>query len=368
MRIHSFRTLLLAISLISSQAFAQSGAAFERAAAIRFPKIEFAEAPLRESVDFLVRTSRDLTSDKLPINVVIKCAAEPTKTVTLKVTNMPAPEAIRYCADAAGLFVTWSGETAIISDQKTPTMPTVAFDGGGRMHQQRASKIIIPKVDFRASTTREVLEFVSRKTKELHPQQLSLNIALNSPAAPRPAPDPKQPEAIPGIPEDPAHAKPAPEPGAPVPLDSRTMTFKLSNVSVPELLRIVGLMTDSTIRWDSYAVVFGAKETANRPQVVNRVAMKGKVLTDRLNSFAIPVLDFREARLADGCEFMVRKIKELDPEQKSINIVAAGAAPDRVVTLRLIDVPPMELLRYISELSGTELRIEHHAFFFQAPK
>lgn len=356
-----------ALAAFTVTAFAQSGAAFEKASGIRYPKIDFADATLEDAAAFLSKASRDLTADKSGVNILIKSPTAAQKKVTLRVTSMPGAEAIRYCAEAAGFFVTWTGDAAVFSDQKNVASPTVAYDGGGRTLAGRAAKMIIPKVDFRDATMREALEFLASKSASLAPGGQRLNIIINSPpasrgAAPKPAAKPSE-ISIPGL--EPAQPT---TPAAPVstdPLADRRLSFQLNNASVAETLRIVALTSGATVRWDTNAVIIGPAGSETRPQIVNAVAMKGKVTMEKLGNWELPKIDFRESKMNESCDFLVRKLRDLDLDKKGVNLLTAGTSAGEEITMRIENAPALEILRYMAELSGTDLRIEHHALIFQ---
>ncbi len=360
----TFRTAAFAFAALAATTFAQSGPAFDKATGIRFPKIEFADAKLEDAATYLVRASRDLAADKSGLNIVIKSAHPAEKNVSLKVTNMPAPEAVRYCAEAAGFSVTWSGEVAILSDQKAITLPTVAFDAGGRALFQRASKALIPRVDFQDATTREALEFLAGKINQASPAGPKINIILNTSSPARPSkPAPGDTLTIPGL-----NDAPAPAPAAPVSGESiaeRRITLRLANITATEAIRVIALMADATVRWDTHAIVLGTAGSENRPAVVNTVAVKGKLISEKLNAVLIPKVDFRESKLSESADFLSRKLKELDAEHKGANLLANGPAAEQMLTVKLEQIPALEALRYMAELSGTDLRIEHNALVFQ---
>jgi len=218
---------------------------------------------------------------------------------------------------------------------------------------------------------REVLEFVSAKSASLSGDGSRLNIILDSPTAARMEEHAKAAAPAPagivvaGL-DEPAAPK-APEPPA-TPLAEQRVSFTLKNTSVAELLRLTALVSGAGVRWDSAAVVIGPTGVTTRPAVTNTVAVKGRVLMERLAAIEIPKLEFRDARLGEAVTFLSRKITELDPERKSVNLLANGTAADEEVTLRADRIPALEALRYIAELSGTELRIEHSAIILQPRK
>ena len=72
--------------------------------------------------------------------------------------------------------------------------------------------------------------------------------------------------------------------------------------------------------------------------------------------------------MRDCCNFLAKKIKDLDLERKDINLLASGTAADERLNLRFQSIPVIEALRYMAEVSGTDLRIEHNALIFQPGK
>jgi hypothetical protein len=361
----SLRIIALTIATLAAPAYAQNGAAFEKAASMRYPKIQFADTPLAEAAAFLSRASRDLTPDKSPINIVVRGHAE--KGVSLKVENMPAADAIRYTAEGAGFNVTWSGEIAVFSAEKPASLPSVTFDKAGRGLFQRAAKVVLPKIDFQDATTREAVEFLNAKARELAPDGPRINIILNSPNPARPAP-PVKPAAteeiqIAGL--EPAPAQKPAQPEAEGELGERRLTVTLSNVSLTEAVRTIALAAGASVRWDTFAAVIGPIGSEQRPAVVNAVAVKGQVIQEKLSGIVMPKVEFRDATLRECTEFMSRKIKTLDAEGKGFNLLAGGALADERISIKLEQTPALEALRYMAELSGTELRIEHAALIFQ---
>ena len=360
----------LALAALTATSFAQTGSAYEKAAGIRYPKIDLAEASLEDAVAFLRKASAPLAPDKVSFNLVIQPGKSAPKPITLHLANIPAPEAVRYCAEAAGYNVRWSGGFAVISDQNPPVLPDVAFLAGGVGFAKKMSGVVFPRLDFRASTTREALEFVAKKARELAPAGPILNIVVQSPIAAKAAISAKP---IPGLEGaviiaglDPAPAAPAPSATQSPEIGERELTLTVNNTPVPELLRIIAFLTGTTVRWDSNAVVLGDKGSEKRPEVVNTVAIKGRLIMEKLGSIEIPKLEFREAKMSECAAFLSKKLKELDPDGKGFNLLVSGASSDQMLTFKLDKIPALEALRYMAELSGTDLRIEHNALVFQA--
>ncbi len=364
-----FHLGLLAATAMAASAFAQSGPAYEKAAGIRYPKIDFADVSLKDAAAFLSQASRDLTPDKNGINIILKTVSMEPKPVSLRLANIPAPEAIQYCAEAAGYSVRWTGNAAILSDDKTAPLPNVAFHAGGAGLAQRAAKTVLPRIAFKEASTREVLEFLAEKTRQPAPNETKLNIILNTAAAARP---PAPTQAIPGLAStvkiaglDEPPAVPPPTPVQGEELAARRLSFEMTGTTLPEVVRIVALLANATVRWDTHAVIVGPAGTETRPSVVNTVAIKGQVIMEKLSTIEIPKMDFQAATMSECANFLSRKLKELDTEGKGVNLLASGSAANAMLTLKLDSIPALEALRYMAELSGTDLRIEHNAIIFQ---
>lgn len=100
---------------------------------------------------------------------------------------------------------------------------------------------------------------------------------------------------------------------------------------------------------------------------------------DKLESIIIPELNFNEVDVADAVRFLNEQSRALDPERKGINFVlkvnptspatpAEGeAAPppsvQRTLTLNLRQVPLIEVLRFITNLTNLQFKVEEYAVF-----
>lgn len=105
-------------------------------------------------------------------------------------------------------------------------------------------------------------------------------------------------------------------------------------------------------------------------------------LFEKLESIIIPELNFTDVDVVDAVRFITDQSKALDPERKGINFVlkvnpttsgapaagAAGAPPaappvQRTLTLNLRQVPLSEVLRFITDLTNLQFKVEEHAVF-----
>ena len=80
-----------------------AGAALKKLDAIIFRKIDFREATLSETLDYLRAKTKNLDPDKQVVNLIIKpVAAGEEPRITLTLTNIPLSEVLRYVAALAG--------------------------------------------------------------------------------------------------------------------------------------------------------------------------------------------------------------------------------------------------------------------------
>jgi len=228
----------------------------------------------------------------------------------------------------------------------------------------KAKTIVVPKVDFRDGSVREVLEFLTLRAKALDPGHEGINIIYKTPVAAAPAGTAAAP-AIPG-PLDGAAAAPAPAP-APA-AGGRTVTLTMQNVPVSEVLKYVADLTDCTVRWDPNAVVISApvdqRKVAQKPRPEASIGDKVNIETTvkPLQTTKIPKIDFREATVSEAFDFLGQISRKLLPGGKGVNFVLnVGEAKDRRVTLSGTDLSIVDAARYVAELAGLDVTIEEFA-------
>jgi len=92
-----------------------------RATRIIIPKIDAREASVAEVVDFLQKKAIDADPDKQGVKIVLKPGTTTTARLTMKLTNIPLIEALRYVAGLAELDLVAGPDSLILQTQKAPT-------------------------------------------------------------------------------------------------------------------------------------------------------------------------------------------------------------------------------------------------------
>lgn len=225
----------------------------------------------------------------------------------------------------------------------------------------KAKTIVVPKVDFREASVREVLDFLGQRMKALDPAREGINIVYKTPvvdSAPPAAPP------APGIPGLAGGGAPAPAPAA----GQRTVTLTMQNVPASEILKYVADLTDCSLRWDPNAVVVSApvnqQKVAEKPRPEASIGDKVNIATTvkPLQTTKIPKVDFREATVSEAFDYLGQMSRKLLPGGKGVNFVLnVGDAKDRKVTLSENNMSVIDAARYVAELAGLDVTIEEFA-------
>jgi hypothetical protein len=85
------------------------------AGAIILPTVQFQDATLTESIEFLRVKSRELDPEKKGLNILVKPGGDPKAKITMALKDVPAYEALRYVAEIAGHKLTVEGDVFVIT-------------------------------------------------------------------------------------------------------------------------------------------------------------------------------------------------------------------------------------------------------------
>lgn len=91
-------------------------------------------------------------------------------------------------------------------------------------------------------------------------------------------------------------------------------------------------------------------------------------LKRKLDSIILPEVEFREAAITDVVAFLRQESKKYTKDKTEINFVLmapAGKAP--TVTMSLKKIPLMEVLRYITVVTGLQYQVDPHAVVISPP-
>ncbi len=91
-------------------------------------------------------------------------------------------------------------------------------------------------------------------------------------------------------------------------------------------------------------------------------------LKKELNAIVLPEVSFREAAIADVIEFLRQETKKYTKDKAEVNFILVlpeGKAP--TVTMSLRKIPLMEVLRYLTVLTGLQCQVDPHAVVISPP-
>ena len=106
---------------------------------------------------------------------------------------------------------------------------------------------------------------------------------------------------------------------------------------------------------------FGGGKTEKAPAKKEQTPGQ-KAMEEKLKSIIIPNLEFQDASLKDALEFLKHSSAEHN-DGKQINFIMVGIPDDLhlKVTMSVKSIPLFQCIRYISEITGTNYRIDEFA-------
>jgi hypothetical protein len=96
----------------------------------------------------------------------------------------------------------------------------------------------------------------------------------------------------------------------------------------------------------------------------------GYVLRRKLEQIFVPDVHFRNASVTDVVDFLAAEAKKLAPDQTQINFVWQVPPDTKLnpVTLNLKNVPFVDVLKYVTQLTGLKYRVDAHAVVIYKPE
>ncbi|MFT5470912.1 MAG: hypothetical protein ACI8UO_006044 [Verrucomicrobiales bacterium] len=337
-------------AILGTVGFAQedakpTGPIADKLNSIVIPEIEFADTPLDQAFEFLRHKSRELDSEEPDpelkgINLLILVDAKAVDGISLKLQNTTLGDAVRYICEIAGLGARIDESALVITPGEAGiAIPISKSDG---KIEAKLRKITVPMIEFDDTPLSDAIAFLRQKSVELDAEE----------------PDPKLKGMNMLLRAGPAAAE-------------TEITLRLTNVPLVEALRYTAALARLEIRVDQNAVLFVPAEGGENQGIAPPPA--DARLEKKLKTIVIPKVDLNDTPLDQALEFLRAKSVELDvnepdPGRKGVNLILRnGAAVAKTkITLRLTNVPLAEALRYVAELSQTQLSIQAHAVVISA--
>jgi len=253
------------------------------------------------------------------------------KSVTINVTS----DSQTY--DKATGALTASGNVRIETPQSVITADKVVINpkpGAAAAPTgvaQKAAKIVVPRVEFQEASLADVVNFFAFKSRELDPEKKGVNILLQAP-----------PEA-----------------------QAAKITLNLRDVPLLDAVRYTAEIAGLKMTAGEHALVLSAAKApaAGTP----RPAAPAGAAAEKASRIVMPLLEFQEAPLNDVLGFLAEKSRQLDPAKKGVNIIlqAPSGAKLPAITLSLRNIPLLEAMKYVAQVSGLELAADEHALRLQ---
>lgn len=129
--------------------------------------------------------------------------------------------------------------------------------------------------------------------------------------------------------------------------------------------------SDSDVFDQEGAALFDALVGQQLRQMAQQITSQSQ-LQNRLNNQIVAEVDFKDASLQQVVDFIQTRSKELDKEQRPLNIIVTKAARDatqgQTTNLKLTNVPLGVVLNYASQQLGVAPRVEQYAIVIDVPQ
>ncbi|GEM_PF-1857079 len=415
-----FTMLFVLIGFVGSQTAtnSDSDAAIEKKLSETIlPSVQFSETPLRDALAFLAQKGSGM-------NIILNAPKYEDAKITLRLTNVPLSEALRYTANLAQTNYRIDGNTILVEEiSASPPTASAKIPEGNDTVAEKLKKIVIPSIEFRDTPLNDAIAFLAMKSVELDdttadPKKKGVNIIINAD---------KNTDAL--------------------------ITLRLTNVSLAEALKYITSLAGLTYRVDEQAVVieekapapsgdlyteaigisgeaialfrpvkdakkflesfgirFGQGATAiynqgqsklivrntkgelDQIKAFIKAAAEGKLdqfkieqgwedvfpneakgdSTSKLDSIIIPKAEFNKTPFADVLDFLRQRSVELDAEEvdranKGINMILEEAkrVEAETVTLKVTNISLGNVLRYAADQVGFKYTVEPNAVVFR---
>jgi hypothetical protein len=207
------------------------------------------------------------------------------------------------------------------------TASAQAVDGAVLL-EEKVQKIVFPVVRFQDATIEQAVEYIRMKSRDLDsitqpPATKGISIVLRDGAL------------------------------------TDTISLDLRDAPLIEVVRYCAERVGLQYRVEKHAVVLAAKfEEKPAPPAATPPPVLGNA-----DQIIFPMVQFRDATLAEAAEYFRVKSRDLDPaKQGGVNIVVKPGGADVKITLDLRNIPLPHVLAYAADLSGHQLSMDGQSY------
>lgn len=392
---------------------------------IIIPSIEFSDTPLRDALAFLQQLSVELDVKETDparkgFNIVSNAEGTGDIRITLRLSNVPIVEALRYTTSLAQLKYKVEPNAVVIlpifvtnqdlftnTYQVPPTflkigssMATTAKEileeagilfppGGSAIYNPKSSHLIVRNTTDQMEVVEIFLESIA--SQEPVSPQIDANLKkiesitlpsvefVDTPIMDAVAFLRARSVELDTLESDPAKKGINIVVGKGKIRDAK-LSMRLVNVPLSEALRYTAELAGGGLKVDAHAVVISPEKSSARvkelsPDSKAKIAANQKKLTDII----LPHIEFAGTPFRDAIQFLQQRSVELDsaesdPAKKGINVVLSTPQPDgggdvfssvtekkdATIDLKLSNVPLSEAFRYTCDLAEMEYKVEPH--------
>jgi len=288
--------------------------------AIILPRVDFAELPLNQCIDFLSEAS----GQAAPVNFLIAGSLDVSTPISLRLANVPLLEVIRYLADLANASYSVDAYAVTLSPRPAASWRPSVKTPATFLQIAALENLTLPEVHLKGATLGAALD-------SLHRQAQSRCAA-----------------SVPDFVIDPD-------------VDLSTpLTLELTQAPYTEILRYVSFLAGVSFSVERHAI---SVSTAPNPAgAIGPITPASDTESIDLEDTKIPQLDVTDATLDSVMEFLTHKLEAASGGAIHLPFVADPALKlSTPVTLHVRNMPMTEVLRYVGELGRADFEIEQYA-------
>ncbi len=150
---------------------------------LRLEQVEFFETPLADAVSYLQQRSAELDPAKRGINIVLDPGVELSATTSLALSDVTVgvcliclveQVGVDYRRDAHAFMIVPAGEGELAKKELEPQV-----NHANSEQASRARGLLMTQIEFKEAPLRDVLQFVSSKSREGGSQNTGLNLVVD---------------------------------------------------------------------------------------------------------------------------------------------------------------------------------------------